>query len=226
MSFQFAIYYLFNKTLQVESTSLIVGNLDQFNQVTLQPDLDSDDDWLEIKWPTRKEPEKTVAAKVLLFGDSFKDLVTKNNLFILGKDIWTKEESMGEKKRKKKMLETNVVEAKKARLVKQRKTLKAARPKPSTLDHHTNSEDATNIGSPPCSDHHSSPEDATMIWSQHQPDVHPLAGSEVRVSKRAFQRLNRSRMTIFAQELAVLVFTKDVLAQSTLTGKSGKGGPP
>ncbi|CAM4302929.1 unnamed protein product [Leuciscus chuanchicus] len=29
-------------------------------------------------------------------------------------------------------------------------------------------------------------------------------------------------MTIFAQELAVLVFTKDILAESTLTGKSGK----
>ncbi|XP_056597776.1 uncharacterized protein LOC130415833 isoform X1 [Triplophysa dalaica] len=336
MSFQFAIYYLFNKTLQVESTSLIVGNLDQLNQVTSQPDLDSDDDWFKIRWPTRKEPEKTVAAKVLLFGDSFKDLVTKNNLFILGKDIWTEEESMGEKKRQKKMLETNVVAAKKARLakptkikdtarnqmlenlkislsqkrvqdtqdhhtssedefpqhlhcVKQRKTLKAARPKPPTPDHHTNSDDATDIGSPPCSDHHSRSDDATMIWSQSQPDVqmvdnstsqpmvhqmdqimaslrelpemikvvkecvqcvqalmpssggtpssttsssvsdieiHPLAGSEVTVSKRAFQRLNRSRMTIFAQELAVLVFTKDVLAQSTLTGKSGNGGPP
>jgi hypothetical protein len=33
-------------------------------------------------------------------------------------------------------------------------------------------------------------------------------------------------MTIFAQELAVLVFTKEGLAQSTLTGKSRKGGPP
>ena len=55
---------------------------------------------------------------------------------------------------------------------------------------------------------------------------HPLAGSTVTVPKRAFLRLNRSRMTIFAQELAVLVFTKEGLAQSTLTGKSGKGGLP
>ncbi|CAM4557656.1 unnamed protein product [Leuciscus chuanchicus] len=53
-------------------------------------------------------------------------------------------------------------------------------------------------------------------------DMHPLAGTAVIVPKRAFQRLNRSRMTIFAQELAVLVFTKDILAESTLTGKSGK----
>lgn len=46
------------------------------------------------------------------------------------------------------------------------------------------------------------------------------------LSKRAFLWLNRSRMTIFAQELAVLVFTKEGLAQSTLTGKSGRGGGP
>lgn len=65
------------------------------------------------------------------------------------------------------------------------------------------------------------PPDANFFSTQH-----PLADSEVSVSKRAFQRLNRSRMTIFAQELAVLVFSKDVLAQSTLTGKSGKGTPP
>lgn len=50
---------------------------------------------------------------------------------------------------------------------------------------------------------------------------HPLAGSAVTVPKRAFLRLNRSRMTIFAQELAVLVFSKKLLAESTLTGKSG-----
>ncbi|XP_077061894.1 uncharacterized protein LOC143714557 [Siphateles boraxobius] len=57
-------------------------------------------------------------------------------------------------------------------------------------------------------------------------EMHHLAGSAVTVPKRAFLRLNRSRMSIFAQELAVLVFKKEVLAQSTLTGKSGKGAPP
>jgi len=46
----------------------------------------------------------------------------------------------------------------------------------------------------------------------------PLTGSTVTISKRAFLRLNRSRMSIFAHELAVLVFTKEGLAQSTLTG--------
>ncbi|RXN39610.1 hypothetical protein ROHU_000033 [Labeo rohita] len=46
--------------------------------------------------------------------DSFKDLVMKKNLFLLGKDIWN--ESKGVRV-KKKMLDTNEVEAKKARLV-------------------------------------------------------------------------------------------------------------
>ncbi|KAM9738401.1 uncharacterized protein ACNS7B_013762 isoform 1-T1 [Menidia menidia] len=51
----------------------------------------------------------------------------------------------------------------------------------------------------------------------------PLAGSTVTVSKRDFLRLNRSGMTIFSQELAVLGFTKQGLAHSTLTGKSWRG---
>uniref|UniRef100_A0AAV2IZ88 BEN domain-containing protein n=1 Tax=Knipowitschia caucasica TaxID=637954 RepID=A0AAV2IZ88_KNICA len=52
---------------------------------------------------------------------------------------------------------------------------------------------------------------------------HFLPGKTVAVSKRAFLRLNRTRMTVFAQELAVLLFSKDTLAKSTLTGKYGKG---
>ncbi|KAI7808138.1 hypothetical protein IRJ41_016541, partial [Triplophysa rosa] len=114
--FQFAIYYLYDKSLKVESTSILLANKDQLSQVTSKPDLDGDDNWLEIKWPTRKEPEKTVPAKVMLFGDSFKDLVVKKNLLILGKDIWKKDESRGVRV-KKKMLDTNnKVEAKKTRL--------------------------------------------------------------------------------------------------------------
>ncbi|RXN37942.1 hypothetical protein ROHU_001575 [Labeo rohita] len=138
------------------------GNIDQLSQVTSKPDLDGDDNWLEIKWPTRKEPEKTVPAKVLLFGDSFKDLVMKKNLFLLGKDIWN--ESKGVRV-KKKMLDTNEVEAKKARLVKQAKTKKAARPLAFTSNHHISSDEATNIASPLRPDHHTSSDDATNIGS-------------------------------------------------------------
>lgn len=67
MSFQFAIYYFYDKTVQIESTSVILGT-DQFSQVQSKPDLEDDNDWIEIKCPTRKDPAKTVAAKVLLFG--------------------------------------------------------------------------------------------------------------------------------------------------------------
>ncbi|XP_072557509.1 uncharacterized protein [Paramormyrops kingsleyae] len=306
MPFQFAVYYLFDKSLKVESTSILL--------------------------------------------DSFKDLVIKKNLFLLGKDIWNESKGVHVKK---KMLDTNEVEAKKARLakqtkireiakdqilqklknslsqsraldtqdqqtssedevpqclqnVKQAKTKKAGRPLAFTSNHHISSDEATNIASPLHPDHHTSSDDATNIGSPemandsdeecgltstkrkindantgpkmlsqmdeeimtslrelpemiklmkecvqcvrslipspggtpssgmssasstvvNEIEMYCLAGSEVSVPKRAFQRLNRSRMTIFAQELAVLVFTKDLLAESTLTGKSGRGGPP
>ncbi|KAK9535966.1 hypothetical protein VZT92_005794 [Zoarces viviparus] len=52
-------------------------------------------------------------------------------------------------------------------------------------------------------------------------EEHAMAGSTVTVSKRAFLRLHRSHMTLICQELAALVFTKEVLVLSTLTGKVG-----
>lgn len=67
--FKFAVYYLFDRTVKVESTSLILGS-DQFTQVA-QSDLDGATNWIEIKWPTKKEPNKMVAAKVLLFGGKY-----------------------------------------------------------------------------------------------------------------------------------------------------------
>lgn len=82
MSFTFAIYYLFDKTLKVESTSLILGS-NQFTQVASQPDLDDDANWTEIKCPTRKEPKRTVAAKVLLFGGKYGEYLLFPQLFQL-----------------------------------------------------------------------------------------------------------------------------------------------
>lgn len=49
-----------------------------------------------------------------MLSDSFKDLVMKKNLFVLGKDIWNESKGVHVKK---KMLDTNEVEAKKVRLV-------------------------------------------------------------------------------------------------------------
>ena len=67
--FKFAIFYFSDKSVKVESTTLIKDqSAEQFSQITSCPDLDSDDGWVEIKWPTRKDPKRTAAAKVLLFG--------------------------------------------------------------------------------------------------------------------------------------------------------------
>ncbi|XP_028436621.1 uncharacterized protein LOC114557391 [Perca flavescens] len=330
--FKFAVNYLFDKTLKVGSTSLILGS-DQFTQVASQPDLDDDSNWIEIKWPTRKEPNRTVPAKVLLFGGKCGEyeLVSKKNFFLLGKDIWAEEESRGVRM-KKKMCETDVVKPKTAKQTrikeaardqvlqnlktslsqkraldtqdhlyssenespqrvhggKRAKINKAARRVLLPLASSPSSDDATYVGSSQQHDifqDHASDEELGFSSAQRMKltdvntghgmapgmneimsslhdlpemiklmrecvecvralmssfrgtpssaassssvdseiEMHPLAGSTVTVSKRAFLRLNRSRMTIFAQELAVLVFTKEGLAQSTLTGKSGRG---
>ncbi|XP_077058580.1 uncharacterized protein LOC143711128 isoform X3 [Siphateles boraxobius] len=167
------------------------------SQVTSQPDLEDDDSWIEIKCATRKEPDKTVPAKVLLFGDSYKELISKKNLFLLGKDIWAKEESRGVSM-KKKMRETNVV-ARTAVVAKQTKIKEAARDlvlqnlKTSlsqkralaTQDHHTSSEDESpqrhcakhakkavrRVLPPPASNHNTSSDDATYIGSPQRPNI-------------------------------------------------------
>lgn len=62
--FQFAINYLLQKTLKVESTAAIVGNFKQISQVTSQPDLEDDDSWIEIrKEKNQREKTTTMPAK-------------------------------------------------------------------------------------------------------------------------------------------------------------------
>lgn len=50
-----------------------------------------------------------------------------------------------------------------------------------------------------------------------------LGNSAVQVSKRLYQRISSRRMSLFTQDLATLIFGKDTLAKSTLTGKGKKG---
>ncbi|MCJ8729774.1 hypothetical protein PDJAM_G00110860 [Pangasius djambal] len=57
----------------------------------------------------------------------------------------------------------------------------------------------------------------------------PLADSNILVQKKTKIKIlpeaKKTRMGIFAQELAVLVFSKETLKESTLTGKSRPGDP-
>lgn len=70
MPYKFALFYFHNEVVKVESTSLIAGNNGKFFQIKSRPDL-HDENWLELKCPSRKEPNKTEAVKVLLFGGKF-----------------------------------------------------------------------------------------------------------------------------------------------------------
>lgn len=50
-----------------------------------------------------------------------------------------------------------------------------------------------------------------------------LGNSTIQVPKRLFQRLSTRRMSLFTQDLALLVFGRETLARSSLTGKGKKG---
>ena len=65
--YQFGIFNFTDKNVKVESTKHIKGAA-QFKQITSCPDLENEDGWIEFNFPNRKEPNKKVAAKVLLFG--------------------------------------------------------------------------------------------------------------------------------------------------------------
>ena len=52
-----------------------------------------------------------------------------------------------------------------------------------------------------------------------------LGSSNVRVSRRLFNRISSRRASLFIQDLATLVFGRETLASSTLTGKGKKDGP-
>lgn len=54
------------------------------------------------------------------------------------------------------------------------------------------------------------------------PEMIALAGSDIKIAKKLYDRLNSSRVSLFVQDLAALVFGKDCLRNSTLTGRSGK----
>ncbi|XP_076862708.1 uncharacterized protein LOC143514874 isoform X1 [Brachyhypopomus gauderio] len=98
---KFALFYFQDKSVEVESSDIIVKSNTPLSQVTACPDLTSEDGWIEVKWPIRKGRRKTEthAAKILMFGDYQKVLIEKRNRFIRGEDIWT--EAVGMFKRKK-----------------------------------------------------------------------------------------------------------------------------
>ncbi|CAM4607813.1 unnamed protein product [Leuciscus chuanchicus] len=49
-----------------------------------------------------------------------------------------------------------------------------------------------------------------------------LGNTAVQVNKTCFRRLNRSRMSLFTQELAVVLFGREVLGSSSLTGNGSQ----
>ncbi|XP_051982789.1 uncharacterized protein LOC127643894 [Xyrauchen texanus] len=66
----------------------------------------------------------------------------------------------------------------------------------------------------------SSPSSSELCLSETS-EMISLGGSDVKVPKRVYDRLNKSRASLFTQDLATLLFGRETLSRCTLTGKSG-----
>ncbi|KAK7891487.1 hypothetical protein WMY93_023450 [Mugilogobius chulae] len=317
--FKFGMFYFRDNTIHVESTDIVTPqDRQQLVQVLKRPDLSSEDGWIQVYWGTRKAPKNKVAAKLLLLGDNYKELMEKKQAFLKDEDIWlmavarrrttpcTTTHDGGKTKKKRisatssltsdedetqidpsQALQKNATEDDKG--CKRQNAfpieILAAENKSNNL-HPLTSDDDTDIDTnvdlfdPPqasgstdlCQGESEEEEcvlngqsrstvnmqqevmdalkeipalvkcvtdlittmkrmppvmdtDSTSSGSSSPaPEMISLGNTGVQVSKSCFRRLNRSRMSLFTQNLAVLIFGRDVLASSTLTGKSGPTG--
>ncbi|XP_072572248.1 uncharacterized protein [Paramormyrops kingsleyae] len=321
--FKFGIFYFRDSSIHVESTDIVTPQYRaKLVQVLTRPDLSSEDGWIEVYFVKRKGPQKKVAAKLLLLGDSYKELLERKKAFLRNEDIWpmaverrraavcdtSHDGTQAKKKKNSKTADTSVtsdddetdIETPQVSGTNKMKMTKSARDKvlsdlkysllkrnartstqsPSEEDEpdldtnmdlfdrpqtagttelcHGASEEqsvqldqplrnvemhqevmealkeiptlvksvkdliATMNRMPPGIDSGSTSSDSSSPASE----MIFLSNTRVQVSKSCFRRLNRTRMSLFAQELAVLIFGRDVLASSSLTGKSVAGGTP
>ncbi|KAL7407774.1 hypothetical protein ABVT39_013458 [Epinephelus coioides] len=196
-------YEVRDNTIHVESTDIVTPQYrQQLVQVLKRPDLSSEEGWIQVCWGTRKAPKNKVAAKLLLLGVQ-KKRITATSSLTSDEDETQIDPSQ--------VLQTNPKMTKAARdraLSQLKSSLLRRNPTTSTP---LTSEDDTDIDTnvdlfdPP----------------QASGSTISLGNTGVQVSKICFQRLNRTRMSLFTQDLAVLIFGRDVFASSTLTGKPG-----
>ncbi|XP_078025322.1 uncharacterized protein LOC144463787 isoform X2 [Epinephelus lanceolatus] len=316
--FKFGMFYFRDNTIHVESTDIVTPQYrQQLVQVLKRPDLSSEEGWIQVCWSTRKAPKNKVAAKLLLLGDNYKELMGKKEAFLKDEDIWhmavarrrttpcttTHDGSKPKKKRitatssltsdedetqidPSQVLQTNKPKMTKAARDRALSQLKSSllRRNPTTSTPLTSEDDTdidTNVdlfdppqasGSTDLCQGESEEESVLMDQprssvdiqqevmdalkeipalvkcvrdlittmkrmppvmdtdstssgsSSPAPEMISLGNTGVQVSKICFQRLNRTRMSLFTQDLAVLIFGRDVLASSTLTGKPGPTG--
>ncbi|XP_051796450.1 uncharacterized protein LOC127531358 isoform X3 [Acanthochromis polyacanthus] len=87
--FKFGMFYFRDNTIHVESTDIVTPQYrQQLVQVLKRPDLSSEEGWIQVCWGTRKAPKNKVAAKLLLLGDNYKELMGKKEAFLQDEDIW------------------------------------------------------------------------------------------------------------------------------------------
>ncbi|RXN11386.1 hypothetical protein ROHU_026760 [Labeo rohita] len=298
MSFpSYALFYFPDSDIvKVDSTDIILREHRRAEyQVSSREQLRSEDGYIEVRLTSRGRHGQTkiLAAKILLLGDIYKDLIMKRDAFKRGEDIWKTTAEKGKKTPEAiKSASTSQSAADAAMGDKLKRDLQNLQRKKSPVTSTPVSDDSDNtdidlfenteqrqsrkraaLESDNEQEDNASKEFENSLLQRTSPQNSPvtldddvvkalkelpgivsslkdvlesmkrgpygsrsssselslaesskmisLADSDVTVSKRMYDRLNKSRVSLFTQELASLIFGKEKLARCTLTGKLG-----
>ncbi|XP_067301069.1 BEN domain-containing protein 6-like isoform X1 [Pseudorasbora parva] len=128
----FAIYYFKDKSVEVGKIDWM-STEDQKNCskiITQCPTLEEEDGWMSVKWEKGRKKKNCPAlfpAKVLMFGDNYRDLCQKREQFIKGEDIW--KQTLRRKTKPNSWLMEDVEEEENEQPKKQQKCKKTCTPK-------------------------------------------------------------------------------------------------
>ncbi|XP_067301070.1 BEN domain-containing protein 6-like isoform X2 [Pseudorasbora parva] len=258
----FAIYYFKDKSVEVGKIDWM-STEDQKNCskiITQCPTLEEEDGWMSVKWEKGRKKKNCPAlfpAKVLMFGDNYRDLCQKREQFIKGEDIWKQtlrrktkpnswlmedvEEEENEQPKKQSTIENesssdedilarnwSKVQQQMKELKRENKRLKedfkqildAMRELPTQLKEV--------IGQITVTAPHASTS-ATASTSVDSASVSPqvlsddmvflMPGCNVKVPKRKLNSLWMANPSVYTGDLAALVYGRETLSHSSLTGR-------
>lgn len=285
----------------IESSDVIRGEHRKLEYaVNSMEDFEREEGFVEVCLPSRSRngPAQVLAAKILLFGDAYRDLVHKKNAFKKGENIWRTTVTRSPKKAANKLgqasqkaaahkmnenlkrdvqaskqpvtpttqledsdetdldnTDIDLFETTQQRSARKRRALLESDDE--SLRNENESTSAVSQSGEPIlytvqldgetvqalkelptvllslkatlealdrnTSHSNSPTSSSSEQSiPSQLEMVSLGGSDVQIPKRVYDRLNKSRVSLYTQDLASVVFGKETLAKSTLTGKNGK----
>ncbi|XP_038150338.1 uncharacterized protein LOC119789498 isoform X3 [Cyprinodon tularosa] len=245
---EFALYYFKDKTVEVGKTSWI-SPIDQQQCpkiITECPNLEDEDGWMEVKWDVKGRKKSNgqtfFPAKVLMFDDNYSDLCKKRQKFINGEDIWQeapKRKSKPNSKWKDFEEEDHEGQTKKENEESNRPRKRLSKPNDRGAEEEVGQKNkfrelpavVTQLkdvveritNQQPLSTTSVEPPVSLPISPQVVPDhndmVPLLPGYDVKVPSQKLKSVRTTSSALYIGDLAVLVYGRETLANSSLTGR-------